>query len=117
MDKEEFRKLEIGDLVYLFKLEISLHYHVNLGIAAELKKIGNSEFKVLRVLNGKTLRPGEEVTIDDTNWRSRYKEYNLFGKLEDGVEWWNSKIRNADDGLTSEYEKKKRTLNKRLIKI
>ncbi len=116
MEKDEYKKIGIGELVYLFKLEISLHHHVNLGIAVELKKTGEDMFKVSRVICGKVLKVGEEIKIDD-RWKSRYVCGNLFKSVEEGIEWWNSKIRNAEDGLTSDYERKKKSLNKRLITI
>ena len=118
MEKKEYEKLNEGDVVYLFKLDISYHHHINLGIAAELRKeAGKDEFKVLKVINGKLLKVGELVKIDDTYWRAKYRTSNLFLGLEDGVEWWNREIRNAEDGLTSDYETKKKSLLKRLIKV
>ena len=117
MEKEEFQKLKSGDIVYLFKLDISYHHHINLGIAAELKKIGDTEFEVVQIINGKLWKIGETLTIDDTNWRCRYRSINLWTNLEEGIEWWNAQIRNAEDGLTSAYEKKKKSLLKRLIKV
>jgi hypothetical protein len=117
MERREYEKLKIGDIVYLFKLEISYQHHINLGIAAELKKTGDDEFKVTQVINGKLLKVGDLVKIDDKNWRSRFRTSNLWAKLEEGIGWWNAKIRNAEDGLTSQYEKRKKGLTKRLIQV
>lgn len=118
MEKEEYEKLKVGDIVYLFKLDISWNaYHVDFGVASELKMIGKDEFKVTKLINGKYLKIGEMVKIDDRNWRSKFRSTNLWKKLEEGIEWWNAQIRNAEDGLTSAYEKKKKSLLKRLIQL
>ena len=107
-----------GDIVYLFKLDISWNaYRVDFGIAAELKMIGKDEFEVTKLINGKYFKIGEIVKIDDRNWRSKFRSTNLWKKLEDGVESWNAGIRNAEDRLTSTYETRKKRLIERLIQV
>lgn len=118
MEKEEYEKLKVGDIVYLFKLDISWNaYRVNFGVAAELKMIGKDEFEVTKLINGKYFKIGETVKIDDRNWRSKFRSINLWKKLEDGVESWKANIRNAEDRLTSTYETRKKGLIKRLIQV
>lgn len=116
MERSEYELLEIGDHVFLFKLEISYHSHINRGIAAELKKTGKTEFEVVKVISGKLLKVGDKIEIGDI-WNSTYLPANLLKDVEEGVEWWNSMLRNAEDHLTSEYEKKRKAIQKRLIKI
>ena len=119
MEKEEYDKLKVGDIVYLFKLDISWNAcRVNFGVAAELKMIGKDEFEVTKLINGKYFKIGETVKIDDRHWRSnKFRSINLWKKLGDGVESWNADIRNAEDRLTSTYETRKKGLIKRLIQV
>ena len=118
MEREEYEKLKVGDIVYLFKLDISWNaYRVNFGVAAELKMIGKDEFEVTKLINGKYFKIGETIKIDDRNWRSKFRSINLWKNLEDGVESWNANIRNAEDRLTSTYEKRKKSILERLIQI
>ena len=117
MEREEYEKLKVGDIVYLFKIDISWNaYRVNFGIAAELKMIGKDEFEVTKLINGKYFKIGELVKIDDLDWRN-IRSLDLWKKLEDGVESWNAYIRNAEDRLTSTYETRKKGLIKRLIQV
>ena len=117
MEKEEYEKLKVGDIVYLFKLDISWNtYRINFGVAAELKMIGKDEFEVTKLIYGKYFKIGEIVKIYDRNW-SKFRSTNLWKKLEDGMESWNASIRNAEDRLTSTYETRKKGLIKRLIQV
>ena len=111
MSRKEWDELVVGDIIYLFKLDISIHHRINLGIAAELKKKGEQEFIVTRVMSGRSLKVGEIVTT------SGYRLSNFWTNLEEGAEWWNGVIRDAEDGLTSDYENKKRHLDKRIIRV
>ena len=118
MRREKYEKLKVGDIVYLFKLDISRNAcHVNFGVAAELKMIEKDEFEVTKLINGKYFKIGETIKIDDRSWRSKFRSTNLWKKLEDGVESWNASIRNAEDRLTSTYETRKKGLIKRLIQV
>lgn len=112
----EREDIKIGETLYLFKLDISYHQRINLGIAAEVKVIGEEELEVTRVINGKVLKVGEKINIKDYRIAS-YRTTNLFKSMEEGAEWWNARLRNAEDGLTSEYERKKKAILKRLITI
>jgi len=122
MEKEEFEKLVIGDTVYIFRLDISSHSAVTFGLILKLELTSKDEFTTKRVISagrGRLLKIGDTIqkVAAGVVWvNSRRISYiNFFKDYNEGVEYWNQCLREAEDRLTYEYEKKKKKLLKRLI--
>lgn len=115
---KEFSELRVGDVIYLFRLEISsTTKRINCGIAVELSKISEpSKFRVERVINGKILRVGETIEITNS-WRVGYRKENLWKSIEAGVEWWNSQLERSERILTEKYTERRNALIERRIVI
>lgn len=121
MEKEEFEKLVIGDTIYIFRLDISAHSAVTFGLILKLELTSKDEFTIRKVISASKGRLKIGDTIQEVAagvfWvNSRRISYiNFFKDYNEGVEYWNQCLREAEDWLTYEYEKKKKKLLKRLI--
>jgi uncharacterized protein YsxB (DUF464 family) len=83
-----------------------------LGLLAELLKIEENKFKVLKVEKGTTLKEDRVVT-------SGYHTFNYpnaFKIRKDAIEHWNNVIYNTLDRLTSKYEQTIKRVKKKILK-
>ena len=112
MSKEEYSALKIGDKVWLFDIEFSVHGNLYYNMIAKLEKLeGKDRFKILDVKMGSSFKPGDTQYLPE--WKHSVK---MFKDYNEGVDYWNSIILNKIDYMTSIYEKMIKRAKSKLLK-
>jgi uncharacterized protein YsxB (DUF464 family) len=112
MSLEEYNGLKPGDHIWVSRVMFSDSGTNTLGLLAELVKIEENKFKVLKVEKGTTLKEDRVVT-------SGYHTFNYpnaFKTRKDAIEHWNNVIYNTLDRLTSKYEQTIKRVKKKILK-
>ena len=116
MSKEEYDELKPGDCVWCFMISFcgSLHGTLANGFIAELEKTKlDDKFEVIQVKKGTKLRVGNIMTVGC--WGCAAIE-EIFKDYNDGVDYWNSVVRNEVDRLTHYFEEAVKRVNGKILK-
>ena len=120
MEKEEFEGLKIGDHVWKFEIDFSTTGKIIMNLIAELeviKKEYQSQqyigFNIVKVECGTSLREGMKINYGSNQY---YHVSRLFKNYNEGVDYWNSAIRNEEDRITSVYQDRVKKLQRKLKK-
>jgi hypothetical protein len=121
MEKDEFKALKIGDIVFGAVIELSIRGESFVKCSRfklEVTKLDDAScgrryacFKILDNYGKTNNKVGSNIYFDV------YDSYQLFFNEKDAIEYWNSLIYNGIDKLTSRYEGAIKRLKSKIIKI
>jgi uncharacterized protein YsxB (DUF464 family) len=112
MSLEEYNGLKPGNHIWVSRVMFSDSGTNTLGLLAELVKIEENKFKVLKVEKGTTLK--EDMVV--TSGYHTFNYPNAFKTRKDAIEHWNNVIYNTLDRLTSKYEQTIKRVKKKILK-
>ena len=121
MEKDEFKALKIGDIVFGAVIELSNRGESFVRCSRfklEVTRLDEASygrryayFKILDNYGKTNNKIGSNICFD------YYDSYQLFFNEKDAIEYWNSLIYNGIDRLTSRYEGAIKKLKNKLIDI
>lgn len=109
MTREEFLKAEVGTRFWIFSITFGKTGRLIKGLIVEVEKFDDEKAKVLKVEKGSSEKPGNLLRISD------FYTYETVKTREDGVEYWNSVVRNESDRIESKYQKLIKNINSKLL--
>ncbi len=108
MTREEFLKAEIGTRFWIFSITFGKTGRLINGLIVEVEKFDDRRVKAIKVEKGSSVKPGNLLRFSDYETES-------VKTREDGVEYWNSVVRNESDRIESKYQKLMKNINSKLL--